>query len=96
MAAIKLKDDAKLTSEMLTKIYKRCKHDLPSYARPMFLRFQENFIVTQTMKHRKVELVSDGFDPKKISDPLYLLDNKNKSYTPLTADNVDSFLQSKL
>lgn len=96
MASIILKENVKPTADILSKIYKRSVHDLPSYARPMFLRFQDNFTVTQTWKHKKVELVSDGFDPRNIKDPLFLLDTKTKTYIPLTINNVDTFLQSRL
>ena len=96
MAAIKLKDGLDITPDLLSKMYARCAHDLPAYARPIFLRFQEDFIVTQTMKHRKVELVSDGFDPRKIKDPLYVVDTNMKTYIPLTVDTWDGVLSSKL
>ena len=39
---------------------------------------------TGTFKHRKVDLVSDGFDPAKISDPLFFLDG-DRGYVPLDA-----------
>lgn len=33
----------------------------------------------------KVKLVEMGFDPGRIQDPLYILDDNAKSYVPLTA-----------
>jgi fatty-acyl-CoA synthase len=45
--------------------------NLPDYARPLFLRFQDHLDVTGTFKQRKVDLVTQGFDPTRISDPLY-------------------------
>ncbi len=44
---------------------------LPIYARPLFLRIQEEIEKTGTFKQRKVELVEQGFDPEKVEDPLY-------------------------
>ncbi|XP_033749378.1 LOW QUALITY PROTEIN: very long-chain acyl-CoA synthetase-like [Pecten maximus] len=97
MAAIALNDkDSDVTSDMLSAVYRKCHHELPAYARPVFLRFQRDFIVTQTMKHRKVELVREGFDPFKITDPLYYIDNKNKTYSSLTTSNAGQLLLSRL
>jgi fatty-acyl-CoA synthase len=48
--------------------------ELPSYARPLFLRIQPELEVTGTFKHRKVELVAEGFDPARVRDPLWFFD----------------------
>ncbi|MFA5120156.1 long-chain-acyl-CoA synthetase [Zavarzinia sp.] len=45
---------------------------LPAYAQPYFLRLRGEMEVTGTFKHRKVDLVKDGFDPGKVPDPLYI------------------------
>ena len=96
MAAIMLKTDNKISEELLRRVYKRCEHELPSYARPLFLRFMEEFIITQTMKNRKIELVKDGFNPNKVHDPLYVIDTKHKTYKPLTEQNYSEVLSAKL
>jgi fatty-acyl-CoA synthase len=62
----------------------RAKRELPAYARPLFVRLQPEIETTGTFKHRKVDLVSDGFDPAKISDPLFFLDGE-RGYVPLDA-----------
>jgi fatty-acyl-CoA synthase len=60
---------------------------LPAYARPIFLRVLQNEMeITGTFKHRKVELVKEGFDPSLIKDPLYWFDPETKSYKPLDAE----------
>jgi hypothetical protein len=41
--------------------------------------------ITGTFKLRKLDLVSEGFDPEKISDPLYFLDPQLQRYRPLDA-----------
>jgi fatty-acyl-CoA synthase len=41
--------------------------------------------ITGTFKLRKIDLVKDGFDPAKISDPLYMYDTGSSIYVPLTA-----------
>ena len=48
--------------------------ELPSYARPVFLRLRKTMDTTGTFKYRKVDLVADGFDPSKTSDLIYLRD----------------------
>ena len=58
---------------------------LPSYARPVFLRFQKEIAATSTFKQTKVGLQQEGFDPDRISDPLYVRD-EHGGYVPLKAD----------
>jgi fatty-acyl-CoA synthase len=67
-----------------TKLAERCARELPAYARPLFLRLLPQIEVTATFKHRKVDLVKEGFDPSTISDPLYFLDGE-RGYVPLDA-----------
>ncbi len=45
--------------------------DLPSFARPVFLRLLPVIETTGTFKHRKMDLVTDGFNPKVVKDPLF-------------------------
>ncbi|XP_061172698.1 long-chain fatty acid transport protein 6-like [Saccostrea echinata] len=95
MAAIILKEN-QITADKLRTIYSVCEKELPVYARPLFLRFMPEFIVTQTMKNRKVELVEEGYDMEKVKDPLYFIDTKNKTYSLLTLENYQGALSSKL
>jgi hypothetical protein len=44
----------------------------------------ENVHVTGTFKHRKVDLVAEGFNINKIVDAVYFRDDTNKTYIPLT------------
>ena len=46
--------------------------DLPDYAQPRFLRIQPEIETTGTFKYKKTDLVAQGFDPAKITDPLYV------------------------
>ncbi|MHB8528337.1 MAG: long-chain-acyl-CoA synthetase [Caulobacteraceae bacterium] len=46
-------------------------HSLPSYARPIFLRIDPRIEMTGTFKHKKAELVAEGFDPAKVRGELY-------------------------
>lgn len=44
---------------------------LAPYAQPLFLRLLPTFETTGTFKYRKLDLVQDGFDPARVSEPLY-------------------------
>jgi fatty-acyl-CoA synthase len=56
---------------------------LPSYARPVFLRLLTTLEATGTFKPRKQDLVKAGFDPSRITDPLYFDDPRSQRYVPL-------------
>lgn len=58
--------------------------ELPSYARPCFVRLIKSAETTGTFKYRKIDLVTDGFDPDKVDGALYVRGGKN-GYTKLTA-----------
>jgi fatty-acyl-CoA synthase len=47
--------------------------ELPGYARPLFLRIEPVLRTTGTFKNQKAEYVSEGFDPSKVTEPLYAL-----------------------
>uniref|UniRef100_A0A8K9V6Z3 long-chain-fatty-acid--CoA ligase n=1 Tax=Oncorhynchus mykiss TaxID=8022 RepID=A0A8K9V6Z3_ONCMY len=65
---------------------------LPAYARPRFIRIQNAVEMTGTFKQMKVRLVEEGFDPAGITDPLYILQERNQSYTPLTGQIYGSIV----
>ncbi len=67
----------------LSTLYAHVEKELPAYARPYFIRLQSEIEITGTFKHRKVELVKDGFDPRRIGDPLYFRDDAKGAYVPL-------------
>ena len=96
MAAIHLNENEKLSPERLKKIYDHCVENLPSYARPLFLRLEEATRVTVTFKQHKVDLVKEGYDPRVISDPLYYLSQDSKTYLPLDGSAYGNLLKSKL
>ncbi|XP_034428897.1 very long-chain acyl-CoA synthetase-like [Hippoglossus hippoglossus] len=76
-----------------SKVYNHVVSYLPSYARPRFIRIQNAVEVTGTFKQLKVQLVEESFDPGRIRDPLYILDDNEKSYIPLT-DQIHSSITS--
>jgi fatty-acyl-CoA synthase len=57
--------------------------NLPSYAQPLFLRIQPQIETTGTFKHRKSDLVADGFDPSRSKAKLYVK-MPAKGYVKLT------------
>ena len=60
--------------------------ELPAYAAPIFIRRQPEAETTGTFKYRKVELVKDGFDPAKVSDPIWFANPETGTYEPLTKE----------
>ena len=60
---------------------------LPRYAWPVFVRLAAGEIeTTDTFKPKRPIYVAQGFDPARIEDPLYVLDNKRWVYVPLDAE----------
>jgi acyl-CoA synthetase (AMP-forming)/AMP-acid ligase II len=77
MAALQVADDFSLES-----FGRFVSERLPGYQHPLFVRLlQAEMRVTGTFKHQKVDYRSEGFDPNKIPDRLYLFDGE--SYAPL-------------
>ncbi|CAN5380826.1 long-chain-acyl-CoA synthetase [soil metagenome] len=62
---------------------------LPAFARPVFLRLQEGFAMTATFKQQKHGLQRDGFDPKCVSDPIYVEDSSVARYRVFTSGDFD-------
>ncbi|WP_374470414.1 long-chain-acyl-CoA synthetase [Phenylobacterium sp.] len=62
--------------------------ELPSYAQPLFLRILPELTTTGTFKLRKVDLVTDGFDPARIKGPLFFHDPR-KGYVKITKGVFD-------
>jgi fatty-acyl-CoA synthase len=58
---------------------------LTHFARPIFLRLTGSLQATGTFKPRKQDLVAAGFDPSRISDPLFFDDVRRQAYVPLDA-----------
>lgn len=56
---------------------------LPSYARPVFLRFQKDFEVTGTFKYSKTDLVRQGYDPTATNDLIYFDNPDSHSFQRL-------------
>ena len=59
---------------------------LAPYAAPVFVRVLQEVELTGTFKLRKVTLREEGFDPARVSDPLYVRDEAAGAYVPLDAE----------
>ncbi|MFJ6025066.1 long-chain-acyl-CoA synthetase [Brevundimonas sp. NPDC092305] len=68
--------------------------ELPSYARPAFVRLIKSAETTGTFKYRKVDLVADGFDPDKVDGPLYVRGGKS-GYTKLSEAAREAILSGE-
>lgn len=97
MAAIYLENNMAITEQVLRDIFYHTKKALPSYARPLFLRFPKKIAVTSTLKQLKTQLRKEGFHPQNVDDPLFFYDEENKTYSPLTIATYNQFfMKSRL
>lgn len=92
MAAVIVRPECTFDGKKLFDIVLK---ELPSYARPLFIRLQESMEMTSTFKQQKFGLVESGFNPSCISDPLFFLDYTEKSYIPLSSSVYDSILNAQ-
>ena len=80
----------------LAALTEHLQRNLPSYARPVFLRFQQEIEATSTFKQRKIDLQKDGYDPRTIPDPLYVRVSETGYYEPLTAETYGAIVDNRL
>jgi len=84
MAALILAEGA---SELdLQSFSEHVNRELPSYARPVFLRIQPEMDTTGTFKMVKGDLRKQGYDPDQVEDALYVMKPGASVYEPLDAD----------
>ncbi|XP_033109373.1 very long-chain acyl-CoA synthetase-like [Anneissia japonica] len=84
------------SENMLSQLYVHLTERLPAYACPKFLRFVKEMPVTGTYKHRKVELLKEGFDPQIVEDPMYFFDQTAKSYSLLDMPAFEKILRGEV
>eukprot|EP01118_Nematostelium_gracile_P009623 TRINITY_DN3255_c0_g1_i2.p1 TRINITY_DN3255_c0_g1~~TRINITY_DN3255_c0_g1_i2.p1 ORF type:complete len:670 (-),score=150.90 TRINITY_DN3255_c0_g1_i2:798-2708(-) len=80
MASIRVDKD----TFSLNELYNTVMRELPSYAAPLFVRIKEEMEITGTFKHKKTDLVQQGFDPNVVKDALYFRNDKERSFVELT------------
>jgi len=67
------------------RAFYRTARSLPAAAQPVFMRVTPVMDVSGVLKQRKTELQRQGYDPTRITDPLYVRDDAAETYVPLTA-----------
>ena len=70
--------------------YQLTEERLPRYAAPQFVRVSLAADMTSTFKLRKVELQKQGYSPQACSDPLYIRNDKTKTYQAYSKDVLES------
>jgi len=56
---------------------------LPEYAWPLFLRLRGQIEITGTFKHRKNDLMREGYHPPATTDPIYFNDRARAAFVAL-------------
>src|SRR5579872_2285732 len=69
---------------------------LPAYACPVFVRLCRSLDNTETFKQKKQDLVRAGFDPREVTDPLFLKDPKSGGFLPLDADTYARLVSGEI
>ncbi|GIY70202.1 long-chain fatty acid transport protein 4 [Caerostris extrusa] len=92
MAAVQVKPD----SVDFSKLYNNVSGRLPPFAIPLFIRISSDIEATGTYKLKKVTFQKEGFDPELISDPMFFLDAKQKTYVPLTKQLYSDIVTGKV
>ena len=72
--------------------YRHAAERLPAYAVPLFLRLPPGTELTASFKLRKVELRREGYDPARVREPLFVLDETAGRYVPLRSDTAAATL----
>lgn len=67
---------------------------LPSYAQPRFVRVLPRLATTGTFKIQKMTLRSEGVDPNRVSDPLFV--RTEEGYIPLTRERWTELVEGRL
>jgi len=81
----------------LQTLFDTCKEELPSYARPLFVRLRSQMEITATFKHRKVTYVKQGFDPAQCEgDDVYIRDDQQGCFVKMTDELLKSIRSGQL
>lgn len=76
---------------------KACSANLPVYARPAFLRVTQEIPITSTFKHKKGDLVKDGFDPAAMGDDkLFYYNAKDRTVKELSQEMFEQIQSGKI
>ncbi|MAK60242.1 MAG: long-chain-acyl-CoA synthetase [Ponticaulis sp.] len=70
--------------------------ELPTYARPVFLRLLKNQVLTGTMKIRKTEVQQASYQPTPGAADVLIADPTQKTYRPITPEDLNNLKEGHL
>ena len=94
MAAIVLRDKAGGLD--LPSVSRHICENLPTYARPLFLRLLDDLPTTSTHKLQKQDLRNQAFHIDKVREPLFVLRPGADAYSKLDSDFYDQIMQRRV
>nr|XP_006814019.1 PREDICTED: long-chain fatty acid transport protein 1-like [Saccoglossus kowalevskii] len=80
----------------LVALANNLKKQLPSYARPLFIRLVESVDTTGTFKIKKTELRKESFNPNVVKDKLYFSNSKTGEYQLINAQVYSDICNGKV
>lgn len=92
MAAIVLKEGMALEDLDYQALSEHIRSNLPSYARPIFIRLLKDFPTTTTHKLQKNELRDNAYHLDKVQDPLLVMKPGTECYGKLDSDFYDQII----
>ena len=69
---------------------------LPAYARPVFVRVCTELKTTGTFKHRKDELMREGYDPGATNDAIHFNDPQQRDFVRMDQSRFEQILAGQL
>jgi fatty-acyl-CoA synthase len=69
---------------------------LPAYACPAFVRICAALDSTETFKQKKQDLIRAGFDPHRVTDPLFFRDPKSGDFLPIDAQSYARIVEGSI
>jgi fatty-acyl-CoA synthase len=69
---------------------------LPAYASPAFVRICAALDSTETFKQKKQDLIRAGFDPQRVTDPLFFRDPKSGAFVPIDAQCYERITEGSI
>ncbi|MEW6271927.1 MAG: AMP-binding protein [Thermodesulfobacteriota bacterium] len=78
----------------LERLAEHTAKQLPRAARPVFLRILQTPDLTASFKYVTTRFKREGFDPRQVSDPIYMLESER--YRRLTPDDVERLASGQL
>ena len=78
------------------QLIKEMRSRLAPFAIPVFIRIADQIEATGTFKLPKVKLQQQGYNPNKLSDPIYVVDLKQNDCHRLTPELYDKLQSGEL